>query len=185
MNVYFDLDGVLMLYERDAYISENGRLPIYLLPGHHYFRDRQPDKWVLHLLEILMAHQRATDSKDKTFILSSIKVGNMFNEHFHDKLLRTMELIPQMPIENILFSVSEKHDCVPFITGKKLSTQDVLIDDFNPNLNAWTEAGGTAFKYCNGINNPSSYDGPLIGPMFSDTYDAMRRLLAVKSNDNI
>lgn len=185
MNVYFDLDGVLMIYDRDAYVAYKEQTPIYLLPGHHYFRHLEPDNWALHLLYILMAYQKThPEDNGNTYTLSNLQPGNMFNEHFHDKLLRTMELIPQMSIENILFSVGDKHNCVPFITGKKLSKYDILIDDFNPNLNAWNKAGGTAIKYCNGLNTPGSYDGIRIGPMFGSTEDTLRRILDLYLNRN-
>ena len=44
-------------------------------------------------------------------------------------------------------------------TARTLSKKDVLIDDWNPNLQMWEKHGGTAIKYLNGINSADSWAG--------------------------
>lgn len=36
--------------------------------------------------------------------------------------------------------------------GRRLGTDDILLDDHSPNLLAWEEAGGRGIKFLNGIN---------------------------------
>ena len=36
---------------------------------------------------------------------------------------------------------------------RPITKADILIDDFNPNLEAWQKAGGSVIKYVNGINS--------------------------------
>ena len=45
---------------------------------------------------------------------------------------------------------------------EKLEKTDVLISDYKNDIYPWIEAGGTAVKYLNGINDPESYPGPKI-----------------------
>ena len=42
---------------------------------------------------------------------------------------------------------------------RPLASYDFLISDYNKDLIRWKQANGTGFKYCNGLNNPKSWDG--------------------------
>ena len=85
--------------------------------------------------------------------------GAIFNEHFHDKIMWLHKWLPYIDIDHILISVTSKRDVVEYIHNHNLTKNDILIDDYNKNLIDWTKAGGTAIKYCNGINNPESFTG--------------------------
>ena len=56
---------------------------------------------------------------------------------------------------------------------------DVLIDDYNKNLEDWREHGGLAVKYLNGINSADSFSGPIIDQMMSAD-DIVDMLLAIR-----
>jgi hypothetical protein len=88
--------------------------------------------------------------------------GAIFNEHLHDKIFSLDKWVPYIDIDHILISVTSKRDAVEYIMNHELTSNDVLIDDYNKNLNDWRNAGGTAIKYCNGINSPDSFSGPRI-----------------------
>ncbi|MBO5435358.1 hypothetical protein J6A31_06040 [bacterium] len=155
---YVDMDGVLVKYDRDAY---RGPDPIWLRKNEHYFRNLEPDREFLELMDHLYQHSRYTG--DEIYVLTTLPInGAIFNEHFHDKIAWCHEWLPYIDIDHILISVTSKRDAVEYIHNKEITTQDILIDDYNKNLNSWCDAGGTAIKYCNGLNDPMSFDGEKI-----------------------
>ena len=152
---FFDADGVLFLYERDAYVGEN---PVWLRKNEHYFRNLKPDKKMMEVVDKL--HQKSRYTDDEIFILTSLRNdGVIFNEHFHDKITSFNKWFPYIDINHIIIATSSKRDTVEFITNNPISDSDILIDDFNKNLTEWSDAGGKSVKYCNGINNPFSWPG--------------------------
>ena len=154
-NYYFDMDGVLAVYDREAY---KGSDPIWLRKNEHYFRSCNPDKKILALADRLYRHCQF--SGDNLYILTSLPInGAIFNEQFHDKIQWLHKWTPYIDIENILISVTSKRDAVEYINNHQLTKNDILVDDYNKNLIDWDAAGGTAVKYCNGINSPDSFGG--------------------------
>lgn len=152
---YIDMDGVIAQYDRDAYVGDN---PRWLKKNEHYFLNLQPDRKMLEFVDTL--HQRCRYTGDDIFILTSLPYnGAIFNEQFHDKIAYLNKWFPYIDINHILISVTSKRDAVEYIQNHTLTKNDILIDDFNRNLVDWQNAGGTPVKYCNGINNPDSFDG--------------------------
>lgn len=157
-NYYFDMDGVAVIYDRNAYKGKN---PIWLRKNQHYFRNLEPDRKILEVMDTI--HQQSRYTSETLNMLTSLPMnGAIFNEHFHDKILWNRDWLPYLDINNILISVTSKRDAVEFIHDHALTKDDVLIDDWNKNLVEWKLAGGTAIKYCNGLNSPDSWDGPVI-----------------------
>lgn len=152
---YIDMDGVLVKYDRNAYIGSD---PMYKRKNAHYYRDLQPDFRMLEFTDKLMRFCQRTDNE--LYVLSSLPMqGPIFNEQFHDKILWLSRWMPYIDIDHILLSVTSKRDAVEYIHNHQLTPNDILIDDYNKNLNEWKDADGTAVKYCNGLNNPDSFSG--------------------------
>jgi 5'(3')-deoxyribonucleotidase len=149
------MDGVLVKYDIGAYSGDN---PLWLRKNGHYFKDLEPDRKMLEFVDKL--HQQCRYNDDEMFILTSLPMNSaMFNEHFHDKIIWLNKWIPYMEIDNILISVTSKRDAIEYIKDHQLTKNDILIDDYNKNLNEWQAGGGVAVKYINGINSPDSFDG--------------------------
>lgn len=152
-NYYFDMDGVVALYDKSAYTGKN---PKFLRKNEHYFLNLEPDRKMLEVIDNL--YQKSRYTGNHIYLLTSISMnGAIFNEHFHDKILWASKWLPYLSIESILISVTSKRNAVEYIKDHKLSQNDILIDDYNKNLKEWNEAGGTAVKYLNGINSAKSY----------------------------
>lgn len=152
---FFDADGVLFLYERDAYVGEN---PIWLQKNRHYFKNLEPDRKMMEIMDRL--HNLCRYTGDEVYILTSLLYnGTIFNEHFHDKISSYHKWFPYIDIDHIIISTGSKRDAVEYITNNPISEDDILIDDYNKNLKEWDCAGGTSIKYCNGINDPKSFNG--------------------------
>lgn len=163
---FFDADGVLFQYERDAYTGEN---PRWLKKNGHYFRNLAPDVKMLECMDIL--HNKVRYTGDEIFILTSLRSdGLIFNEHLHDKIVSFQKWYPYVDIDHILIATSPKRDTVEYITNNEITKRDILIDDFNKNLHEWQQAGGIAIKYCNGINTPASWSG---GKFINETPSTM------------
>lgn len=157
-NYYFDMDGVVAEYKKEAYIGED---PLWLRKNQHYFRDLNPDRKMLEVIDRM--HQRSRYTGDRIYLLTSIPMnGAIFNEHFHDKISWAGTWLPYLGIDAILISVTSKRDAVEYIQNHQLSSNDILIDDYNKNLVDWQTHGGISVKYCNGQNNPESFTGPKI-----------------------
>lgn len=157
-NYYFDMDGVVARYQREAYTGEN---PIWLRKNQHYFKDLEPDRKMLEVID--RVHQRSRYTGEHIYLLTSIPMnGAIFNEHFHDKISWAKTWFPYLDIDDILISVTSKRDAVEYIQNHQLSENDILIDDYNKNLFDWQHNGGISIKYCNGLNNPQSFVGPKI-----------------------
>ena len=157
-NYYFDMDGVVAEYKKEAYTGED---PVWLRKNQHYFRDLNPDRKMLEVIDRM--HQRSRYTGDRIYLLTSIPMnGAIFNEHFHDKISWARTWLPYLDIDAILISVTSKRDAVEYIQNHQLSSNDILIDDYNKNLVDWQKHGGISVKYCNGQNNPESFTGPKI-----------------------
>ena len=149
------MDGFIVMYDRNAY---TGDAPLYLTKNTHYFRNLPPDRKALEFVDRL--HDQCRYTGDEIFILTSIAMnGDIFNEHFHDKIMWIHKWLPYIDIDHILISVTSKRNAVEYINNHNLNQNDILIDDYNKNLMDWEKAGGTSIKYCNGINNPDSFSG--------------------------
>lgn len=168
INYYFDMDGVTAIYERNAYppLSE-----IYKQPGSHYYKKVKPDEKMIKVIKILYENQMQnpddTNSKSKYHlgILSTLTPrGDIYMEQAGDKtewIHKHMSFakIPS-PRFSIHFAGSNKNYIGEALSpDNKLRRTDILIDDYNKNLKAWEEMGGTAVKYCNGLNHAESWGG--------------------------
>lgn len=172
MNYYIDMDGVLVKYEKAAYTGDN---PQYKRPGYHYFRSLKPDPRMLAVMNALLEKCRneveeGEKYENNVFILTTVNnLGSIALEQINDKIEWLKEHVPSFDTKNnFIASITDKRnlaEAIKFdkshisVNGKILSIDDILIDDYNPNLTQWQEAGGTAIKYNNGINDPNSFSG--------------------------
>lgn len=187
MNIYIDMDGVIVKYERAAYQGDD---PQFLRPGLHYFRHLNPDVRMIHVVKRLQE-----ETNHRINILTCVyNQGSMFLEQANDKKEWLDEHCPFLQTDKQLMVVSsEKRLLVEFIkatdgkrriAGHILTADDILIDDYNNNLWDWQNSGGTAVKYINGINDPASFRGINLDlAMTSDQiFDLITRYLDFKNN---
>lgn len=154
--IWFDMDGVLCLYERDAYHPNSpNTAPAFITKDKHYFADCTPDNSAVALFRRLVCEDVPVG------IVSSVWQENkgIRDEQILDK---TEWFLKHVFISNhdipVVFSGHDKSYAIKTAGYWNDSdiTSNILIDDYNINLNQWLRTGATAVKYLNGINSPWS-----------------------------
>lgn len=133
MRIFVDMDGTLA---RWSYVSQD------VLHSDGYFASLQPQNNVQEAVEVL-----AKDNE--VFILSAYIQDSDYA--LRDKNIWLDKFMPFMSAENRLFVPygSDKYDYVP----GGVRPDDVLLDDYTPNLIGWAKHSGTGVKLLNGINH--------------------------------
>ena len=151
--IYFDMDGVLVRYELDAYLGDE---PTFTQVGLHYFRDLKPDPMAIELFKKLYKQ-----FKSEVFVCTAVSAPRIIrNEQTFDKMEWMLNYVPDFEVgSNFIATSSNKWTIISSIRGRNLSRSDILIDDYNPNLFSWVSHGGTGIKWINGLNSPESWPG--------------------------
>jgi 5'(3')-deoxyribonucleotidase len=110
--------------------------------ANHYFEKVEPEQFVINL-----AYQLYLDGVDVCVISAADK------DTIPDKYEWLKKNLPFIDDEHIFFAPLGA-DKTQFIKGN--AEISALIDDYNPNLKAWEEAGGHSIKCLNGINSSHS-----------------------------
>lgn len=135
ISIYFDMDGTLAVFNKGKTMEE------IFSPG--YFRNLEPNKNIVSL-----AKQLCADENVNVYVLSKSSY-----EAIQEKIDWLEEYIPEIHKENIVFVPLEanKRDFIP----NSFNVQ-ILIDDYNKNLNDWD---GLAVKCVTDVNNENpDYD---------------------------
>jgi len=150
--VFVDMDGFIAIYERWAYQPDITGTSPFENESYHYFATCKRDEYAYALIKELC-------KRFDVYFLTTVPVTMPW--HIKDKIAWIKKHVPEIdPEKRLLVANSDKTEVIMVIMKlKKLSQNIILIDDFNPNLRAWRDAGGTAIKYLNGVNSPYSYDG--------------------------
>lgn len=172
IRLYFDMDGVLAKYERNAYTGDN---PAFKQKRRHYFRNVGRDERMITLMESALQ-----DDAFDVFVISALSnEGSVYLEQFDDKRQWLQVNMPSFELDKFIPVITNKRRIAELIKQGQLDSTDVLIDDYNKNLVDWQKYGGLAVKYANGINSVDSYDGPIIDTdMETDDILRMLRVMA-------
>lgn len=154
--VYFDMDGVLAVYDRNAYKKdEEGNMPFMDIPSR-YFLHVEVDGIAMTLFKKVLKAM-----PDDVYVITSV------SGDYEQKYRQTIDKMEWLHIHSPEFDIgskfiamgSDKRNFVTGIRGMTLNRLDILIDDYNPNLFKWAMAGGTSIKFINGVNSKNSWSG--------------------------
>lgn len=93
---YFDMDGVLAVYDRAGYLPASaGETPAYLKPG--YFRNRAIDERICFaFLRLLYESQYDTPEHTIRCLTTVSSTGSLFVQQYHDKNAWLYQMLQHM-----------------------------------------------------------------------------------------
>lgn len=153
---FFDMDGTLVVYEQHIFLCENK--PWYTnIRGTNYFAKAKPYDNSLAFIKHLIAND------EDVYLLTSLDITpkhmSDYEEHVTGKYNWTKQYLPELDASRLLICNPQiqgkftKSIIAADILGRTLTKQDLLIDDYNPNLQDWLEAGGMPIKMINDVNS--------------------------------
>lgn len=151
------MDGVLTIYERAVFEECDPDVPWYhAMRGKHYFTTCTPQPSFVDLVRHLLLQ-----GEENVYVITSIGTRAEDEddrlEHQNDKRIWCANHIPELTDDKLIFCRAGKESkaaiAQELLHKTKLDEDDILLDDFNPNLNLWREAGGCAIKVKNDENS--------------------------------
>ena len=157
-SLFIDMDGTLVEWKTATYQQ---------LLKEGFFRNGAPYQTVVEAIKIL--------SKDSSFHTRMSLLSAYLDESKYavdeKHAWADAHTAGIFPLENRFFvptysAVADRDAKVAFIEmklGRKLTSSDVLLDDYSVNLHSWVAAGGTGLKLMNGINGTrGTWKGPKV-----------------------
>ena len=132
MRIFVDLDGCLAKWDNYNKTKED-----FTAVG--FYEDLAVQKNLLEALNSII---------DDVYIISHYVDG--FPSAISEKKTWLQKHMPNLKPSHIHIIERSREK---FTVLKKLSKQDILVDDFNGNLVAWENAGGTGIKFVNRLND--------------------------------
>lgn len=150
--VFMDMDGVLAHYVPRDYQEIDGQPPRFMKLNSHYFIKRSLD-----MSARFLAYGLLDEPTIDIYVCSHI-VENpdtpLGHEHLSDKDCWLWQHLSRlMVIHDPIIGTESKVAMCEDTLGRDLGPTDVLIDDYNANLDDWKKAGGTSVKWLNGLNS--------------------------------
>ena len=150
------MDGVLTIYEIEAFRGEN---PLFMSIGSHYFANAPVDEVGLGILKYLHSNH------DYQILTRLVEDTCTRMCHYNDKLLWLFSNAPYA-VDKYRTCVCKKSEYVRTVMGvDRLSSEDILIDDYYKNLLDWQENGGIAIKYVTDVNRNIPWNGYCISSL--------------------
>lgn len=152
---WFDKDGVLAEYDYSIYLAETGCQAPWLTKNAHVFRHLPANKQMVKAFRRLYVNLQDVHPFNWPYemkILTSVSDSVTLSEQVLDSWRWLKKKIPDLK-ERDFYAVATPKQDIPVVLRTRITPMDVLIDDYNKNLEAWKAAGGTAVKALNGLNS--------------------------------
>lgn len=135
-NIFFDMDGVIAVYEKDAYIPESGKKPLYLDLDKHYFRTCKKNEHAASILQMLRSLNASDERMHevKPFVNTLLKKSvsldtpartsvNVSNYIFSASI-HVLSRIPQSCKEAIVITEDKKRWLDEHFTNKNMTRRE-------------------------------------------------------------
>lgn len=154
--LWFDKDGVLAQYDYDIYEAEAGCTPPWLTRNAHVFRHLPAYPSMVTVFQNLYYEYINSHPKNRRYnvkIITAVSNSVTLSEQVLDSLYWIRHNIAAGFRDRDFYAIASPKQNIPVILRHKITPYDILIDDYNPNLKAWKDAGGTSVKAVNDINS--------------------------------
>ncbi len=155
--LWFDKDGVLAKYDYRLY-EKDGDIPApWTLRNVHVFRHMEVRSEMAEAFMRIYKENTDLSERDRLCnvrVLTSVCDSYALSEHVLDVAYWCNTNL-HMDSRDLYVTATSK-ESVPIQIYGKITKQDILLDDYVPNLDIWRKAGGTSIKVLNGINSETS-----------------------------
>lgn len=154
MKYYFDMDGVLAVYEPE---NPPGSRP-WLDPSARFYATRHPDESAITLASIAARHA------DVTVVTRVPDEPKRLHAWVDEKLSWLDAHVPALSGRRIIVISSDKHDKSAALRDVPLDErrEHCLVDDDPAILTRWVDAGGSAVQYSRTSTPHEPWNGPLV-----------------------
>lgn len=154
--VYLDVHGTLFEYDYNLY---NRKDVIWFSDGVHPFKDDKP----LGYMPVIV----------RELVERGIPIATLC------RINKGSEIAQEEQRADVLSNLDKFYSCIPkerryFCTGSKseflktlkpdMKSNDILLEDYQPNCIDWEQAGGSTVKVLNGVNSLKTWIGFYIDP---------------------
>ncbi|MBQ7740246.1 MAG: hypothetical protein IJT65_03325 [Eubacterium sp.] len=143
--IFFDMDGVLAEYRKNCTEED--------MKKKGYFYSLEPEKNMIEALNMLL--ENGEELGVGVCVLTKVYPSE-FKYSVREKLEWRDKYLPELFDSEFVMvngDEEEKSDVVKALIGAGLDENYILIDDYNPNLAEWRNAGGEVIKFVNKIND--------------------------------
>lgn len=175
MRLFFDMDGVLAVYETSAYHAPADGVAAFVDPDRHYYRDCLADERMVKVARKLVERKLPVAYLTKVHADAAVAMRQIYDKRdwldSQDLIVNNNGWRPgpgrddREPTGTFIACMCcddypTKADWLTNVLGCRPHAGDVLIDDRNEELQSWKRAGGVPIKYCNGYSNSAdSWNG--------------------------
>lgn len=140
------------------FIDIDGTLAVYISKDYAWweidgiFRHLTPQRNVLNAIKELI------NNKEEVYIITAYHRHTPLAKY--DKIYWLKKHLPEVDINHQIYTFCGEDKTTYIPNGVKPT--DILLDDFNKNLENWRNVGGTSIKLLNGLNSKTSWNGKAI-----------------------
>lgn len=140
MRIFFDMDGTLAVYPSTT---------------EPWWEVKDIFKYLAPIATSIKAAKRLIEAGYEVYILSAYNAN--FPQTMRDKDYWLDKYLPEVDADHRIYTLvgQSKAEAVP----GGIQSDDILIDDYNKNLETWADAGGIGVKLLNGLNNRKTWSG--------------------------
>lgn len=137
------------------FVDMDGTLAVYPSKKEAWWEVKGIFKFLTPQDKVIKAVKRLIENGHEVFILSAYNPNFAFaldeKNHWLD------EYLPEVNQEHRIYTKVGESKVAAVPGGLKAT--DVLLDDYNKNLETWHNAGGQGVKLLNGLNNRNTWSG--------------------------
>ena len=137
------------------FVDMDGTLAVYPSTKEAWWEVKGIFKFLTPQEKVVKAIKRLIENGQEVFILSAYNTDFPFALAEKDQWLD--EYLPEVDKNHRIYTKVGESKVASVPGGVKVT--DILLDDYNGNLEKWSEAGGVGIKLLNGLNNRNTWDG--------------------------